>query len=219
MSLQRAWPAAPYIRSMILDVDNSSMLWSPYISNQPICVHVPHAKSWPADNPRCLQTYRRRPIQSVLRARWLPSDAFHDVARATTTARLLYAAPAWWGLTKAEDRPERERFHYKTQNMGFLPPSLLGVATLVEDMDGWLLRAVMLHHAHVLDGLSPHPHGQSTVQTIIEPFRNNPECFPAHRSDIHLKSYDGGTLKQNQTITHVYNSCSNESLFQRSISF
>ena len=46
----------------------------------------------------------------VLRSHGLPTTALHDVARATTVSRLLYAAPAWWGFTKAEDRNRLDRF-------------------------------------------------------------------------------------------------------------
>src|SRR5688572_26494638 len=73
---------------------------------------------------------------SVLRAHGLQSAALHTVARATTTARLLYAAPVWWGLTTAEDRSRLERFHNKMQRLGFLPPDIMSVDALVRDIEG-----------------------------------------------------------------------------------
>ena len=57
--------------------------------------------------------------------------------------RLLYAAPAWWGLTTAEDRLRLERFHNKMQRLGFLPPDIMSADALVRDIEGRLLRAVM----------------------------------------------------------------------------
>src|SRR5688572_5102796 len=87
---------------------------------------------------------------SVLRAHGLQSAALHTVARATTTARLLYAAPAWWGLTTAEDRLRLERFHIKMQRLGFLTPDIISVDPLVRDIEGRLLRAVMRQNTHVL---------------------------------------------------------------------
>ena len=54
----------------------------------------------------------------VLRAHGLPSIALQEVARATTMARLLYAAPAWWGFAGAEDRHRIERFQRKMQRIG-----------------------------------------------------------------------------------------------------
>jgi len=35
----------------------------------------------------------------VLRAKGLPDAALHTVTNAITIARLMYAVPAWWGLT------------------------------------------------------------------------------------------------------------------------
>lgn len=35
----------------------------------------------------------------VLRADGLPDVTLHTITRAATIARLLYASPAWWGLT------------------------------------------------------------------------------------------------------------------------
>lgn len=67
---------------------------------------------------------------SVLRAHGVPSAALHNVARASTTIRLLYAAPPWWGLTTAEDCSKLERFHHKMQRMGFLLPGVLHVAPM-----------------------------------------------------------------------------------------
>lgn len=65
--------------------------------------------------------------------------------------RPLYAAPAWWGSTTAEDRSKHQRLHHKMQ------PDVFDVAALVEDMDGRLLRVVMLHDACVLYSLYPLP--------------------------------------------------------------
>jgi len=58
----------------------------------------------------------------VLRAHGLPSAALHEVTRATTIARLLYASPAWWGYTSASDRNGLQRFLQRVKRMGYLPP-------------------------------------------------------------------------------------------------
>ena len=93
--------------------------------------------------------------QNFLNEKLGQSAALQTVARATTTARLLYAAPAWWGLTTAEDRLRLERFHNKMQRLGFLPPDIMSVDALVRDIEGRLLRAVMRQNTHVLLGLFP----------------------------------------------------------------
>ena len=76
--------------------------------------------------------------------------ALHNVARATTTARLLYAAPAWWGLTTADDRSKLERFHRKMRRYGFLTPDIKSVEALVHDIENRLLRRVIRLDSHVL---------------------------------------------------------------------
>src|SRR6218665_2922471 len=56
----------------------------------------------------------------TLRSRGLPSLALHEVTRATTLARLLFAAPAWWGFALALDRERLQRFLNKAIRMGYL---------------------------------------------------------------------------------------------------
>src|SRR6218665_1260581 len=44
----------------------------------------------------------------------LPESALHEVARATTFERLLYASPAWWGFASVSDRSRVGRFLQRT---------------------------------------------------------------------------------------------------------
>src|SRR6218665_1825568 len=53
----------------------------------------------------------------ILRSHGLPESA-HEVARATTLARLMYAYPAWWGFASASDRTQVERLLQRTIRMG-----------------------------------------------------------------------------------------------------
>jgi len=53
----------------------------------------------------------------LLRAKWLASPALHKVSMATTMACMLYAAPAWWGLTSADEKSKLERFKDKVTRM------------------------------------------------------------------------------------------------------
>ena len=57
----------------------------------------------------------------ILRSHGLPPKALHEVARSTTLSRLMYAAPAWWGLASATDRERVDRFVSRTIRMGYLP--------------------------------------------------------------------------------------------------
>src|SRR6218665_546418 len=67
-------------------------------------------------------------------------DVFmHGVTKATVVARLLYAAPAWWGFTTVEYRNKLEQFLNRTRRMGYLP----GDSSAVSEM--------VLHSANSLD--------------------------------------------------------------------
>jgi len=77
------------------------------------------------------------------------------VTRATTVARLLYASPAWWGLTTAADRSKLDRFLLITQRMGFLSESAPNMPEMVYAAEDGLLRAVGQNTSHVLRSLFP----------------------------------------------------------------
>ena len=45
----------------------------------------------------------------ILRPRGLSGDPLYQVTRATTINRILYAGPAWWGLTSVNDRETKTK--------------------------------------------------------------------------------------------------------------
>jgi len=53
----------------------------------------------------------------ILKAHRLQSQAIHKVTEATLMSRLLYASPAWWGLTTTKDRLNLERQQRKLIKM------------------------------------------------------------------------------------------------------
>ena len=69
----------------------------------------------------------------ALSARLHCCTVLHEVTRATTLARLLYASPAWWGFASVSDRSRVERFLQRTIRIGYLPPALLDAAVLVTE--------------------------------------------------------------------------------------
>ena len=81
----------------------------------------------------------------------------HEVARASTMARLMYAAPAWWGYINAGERDRLEGFIRKTKRFGYLPPSALTAEEMSERADDNLFKAVMSDSNHVLHALLPPP--------------------------------------------------------------
>src|SRR6218665_670666 len=91
----------------------------------------------------------------VFRARGHPPAALHEVARATTLARLLYASPAWWGFAKQKDRNRLESLLKRVRRIGYLPSSTPDVAHLVPALEDRLLAAVVANSHHVLRRLRP----------------------------------------------------------------
>src|SRR6218665_176933 len=93
----------------------------------------------------------------VLGSHGMPTTALHEITRATTIARLLYAVPAWWGFAHAQDRARVERFVSKTMRMGYLPEKFPDVGELVDVAERRLhvLAAVIHSSDHVLRPLFP----------------------------------------------------------------
>ena len=56
----------------------------------------------------------------ILVAHGLTGPQLYDVVRATTVARLLYAAPAWWGFAGQQDRNRLQSV--KTNKQANPPP-------------------------------------------------------------------------------------------------
>src|SRR6218665_4083048 len=69
--------------------------------------------------------------------------------------RLLYASPAWWGLTSAEDRARLESFLKNLRRHQFLSSSVGSFESMADAADVRLLRAVVASDAHVLRQFFP----------------------------------------------------------------
>ena len=91
----------------------------------------------------------------VLRNHGLPPAALHEVCRASTMARLMYASPAWWGFANAGERSRIEGFIGKTKRFGYLPPASPTAEELSSCADTTLFKAVTSDQYHVLYGLLP----------------------------------------------------------------
>ena len=74
----------------------------------------------------------------------------HLVARATTLASILYAAPVWWGFADEGYRRRLERLVARMRRSGYLPPDFPNLATLVEDADTKLFNSIRHNSIHVL---------------------------------------------------------------------
>src|SRR6218665_967789 len=86
----------------------------------------------------------------LLRSHGLQPRELHLVARATTVASMLYAAPAWWGFAGEGVRQRLERLIARMQRSGYLPSDFPDLATLVEEADCKLYTNVRRSNTHVL---------------------------------------------------------------------
>jgi hypothetical protein len=91
----------------------------------------------------------------VLRTHGLPPVALHEVCRASTMARLMYASPAWWGFANASERDRLEGFIRKTKRFGYLPQNAPTAEHLSHCADVTLFKAVTSNKYHVLHNLLP----------------------------------------------------------------
>ena len=86
----------------------------------------------------------------ILRSHGLPTTALTDVTRASTLAKLMYAAPPLWDFARALDRACIDSFICRTCAMGYLPCETPEAAVLVGDAEDGLLAAIASCSAHVL---------------------------------------------------------------------
>ena len=86
----------------------------------------------------------------TLRPHGLRSQELQLVARMTTVASLLYASPAWWGFTTAEQRNRLERLLLRLRRGGFLPADSPSFEELARDADLGLFRSISSDPCHVL---------------------------------------------------------------------
>ena len=73
----------------------------------------------------------------------------------TTIAHLMYASPAWWGYTSAEERERIERLLRKMKRRQYLLYNLK--PEMAEEADERLFNAIRNNKFHVLYQLFPPP--------------------------------------------------------------
>src|SRR6218665_2654984 len=91
----------------------------------------------------------------MLRSHGVGSPQLFEVARLTTLASMLYASPAGWGFTTAQDRDRLERLMGRLRRVFFLPAQDRSFGDLTAEADRKLFRAVVTVPRHVLSRLLP----------------------------------------------------------------
>src|SRR5678816_3960202 len=93
----------------------------------------------------------------ILVAHGLKGLQLYDVVRATTVARLLYAAPAWWGFAGQQDRCRLQSVISKLIRLRYLPEDYPKFERLCLEADIRLFSAVLMNQGHVLHSLLKSP--------------------------------------------------------------
>src|SRR6218665_944456 len=91
----------------------------------------------------------------MLRTHGLQPPQLQEAARMTTVASLLYASPAWWGFTSAQDRDRLERIVWRLRRCGYLPESAPSFAEMASKADKSLFRSITSSPGHVLSRFLP----------------------------------------------------------------
>jgi len=96
-----------------------------------------------------LQYYALR----VLRSHGLPQQSLHEVAKMTTVSSLMYASPAWWGFTSADDRKKIGALLTRMKRLDFVPPQSPDADQLADRADERLFSPVVPNTNDVHVGL------------------------------------------------------------------
>ena len=91
----------------------------------------------------------------LLTSHGLSGVRLHDVAQATTLARILYASPAWFGFANADQRTRINAIIRKMIRLGYLPADQPLLEVLCNRADQSLFTSVLHNPGHVLHDLLP----------------------------------------------------------------
>ena len=89
----------------------------------------------------------------ILVAHGLRGPQLYDVVRATTVARLLYAAPAWWGFAGQQDRYRLQSVISKLIRLRYLPDDFPTFERLCLEADSSLFAVDLINQGHLLHSL------------------------------------------------------------------
>jgi len=120
----------------------------------------------------------------VLRVHWLSDAALQEVYRLVVVSRLLYAASAWHGFTKASERQCINLLFDRAKRYGYCMPDLPTFEDLYESTDDQLFNKTVSNSSHTLHTLLP----PCTISTASQHYnlrhRTHTRSLPKH--DTHL---------------------------------
>src|SRR6218665_3050990 len=86
----------------------------------------------------------------ILKAYGLGKEAIHTVTEVIIMSRILYAAPAWWGLTQTSDILKIDKLQRKLQRIEYAPYDQPTVESKVHKAEEKLFKKVIVAEDHVL---------------------------------------------------------------------
>ena len=90
----------------------------------------------------------------------LPTSAIRIVFKATVVAKLIYASPAWWGFTSADDQNRLEAFLRRSARLGYRHPTDLTFTSICEQSDETLFNSIKRNVNYLLYPLLPQERNQ-----------------------------------------------------------
>ena len=118
----------------------------------------------------------------VLRAHGLNDATLQEVYRSVVVSRLLYAASAWHGFTKASERQRINLLFDRAKRYGYCSPDQPTFEELCEMSDDQLFNKTVFNSSHTLHTLLPPPSTASQHYNLRR--RTHTYSLPQH--DTHL---------------------------------
>lgn len=91
----------------------------------------------------------------VLRSHGLTASALQIVTQSTAIAQLMYASPAWWVYTKAEEGNRIEQQISRMKHQNYLSNEAKSAEALAQLADKQLFSSIVYNEYHVLYSLLP----------------------------------------------------------------
>ena len=91
----------------------------------------------------------------ILKTHGLSSKSLHTVFKSITLSKILYAAPAWWGFTQAEERARLESFIRKSKKFEFCDPNSPTIREHIDKAESSLFQLTSTNPSHSLHSLLP----------------------------------------------------------------
>jgi len=103
----------------------------------------------------CVQARQSLYALRIMTSHGLRGPNLYDVVRMTTVARMLYAAPVWWGFAGQQERERLQAIMDRLVRLHYLPKNSPTFEQLIRKAEGSLFAAVLLDQGHVLNQFLP----------------------------------------------------------------